>query len=143
MEYVRYTLVHKLFREEQSERAHYSVTSSSTMSKGNVNSYLESFAVTEKSNLLTKSSKPNSVPVNSLSLFIITHIRDPIHLSISSENLIRGNIQGSRCHDVPSGKICEAIHVLESQATRVCGCDYVTIWYFFVAIALSAFPFLF
>ena len=33
---------------------------------------------------LTKSSNPKSVPVNSRSVFIITHICDPIHLSISS-----------------------------------------------------------
>ena len=33
---------------------------------------------------LTKSSNPVKVPVNSRSVFIITHIREPIHLSISS-----------------------------------------------------------
>lgn len=39
-------------------------------------------------NSLTKSSNPRSVPVNSRSLFMITHIRDPIHLSISSAKRI-------------------------------------------------------
>lgn len=37
-----------------------------------------------KTDSLTKSSKPRSLPVNSRSLFMITQIRDPIHLSISS-----------------------------------------------------------
>ena len=38
----------------------------------------------KKKRILTKSSKPVRVPTISLSPFIITHKRDPIHLSISS-----------------------------------------------------------
>src|ERR1700722_10480430 len=40
--------------------------------------------MSETQNVLTKSSKPKSVPVNSRSLFMITQIREPIHLSINS-----------------------------------------------------------
>lgn len=39
----------------------------------------------ERQYWLTKSSNPRSVPVNSRSLFMITHIREPMHLSINSE----------------------------------------------------------
>ena len=34
--------------------------------------------------LLTKSSNPSRVPVNSRSFFITTHMREPMHLSMSS-----------------------------------------------------------
>ena len=64
------------------ECTHYSVTSSRTMSRidtssGETNGF-------NRFNSLTKSSKPRSVPVNSRSLFMITQILDPIHLSMSS-----------------------------------------------------------
>lgn len=49
---------------EQRTEAYYSVTSSSTM--------------------LTYTSNPRNVPTSSLSPFMITHIFDPMHLSISS-----------------------------------------------------------
>jgi hypothetical protein len=41
-------------------------------------------AETRLRDLLTKSSKPSSVPVNSRSFFMTTHMREPMHLSMSS-----------------------------------------------------------
>lgn len=63
---------------------HYSVTSSKTMSIRHKEH--TSVQVREKryDHSLTKSSKPSSVPVNSLSFFMMTHIREPMHLSINS-----------------------------------------------------------
>ena len=47
--------------------------------------------------------------MNSRSLFIITHILDPIHLSISS-SLIQNDIRiKDQWSDIPKGKICEAM----------------------------------
>uniref|UniRef100_A0A6G5AH56 Uncharacterized protein n=1 Tax=Rhipicephalus microplus TaxID=6941 RepID=A0A6G5AH56_RHIMP len=43
-----------------------------------------SYSVTSSSTILTKSSKPRSVPTISLSLFMIMWILEPMHLSISS-----------------------------------------------------------
>lgn len=57
---------------------------------------------------LTKSSKPSSVPVNSRSLFMITHIRDPMHRSISSA-VIFSRIPPIVSANIPRGRICEAI----------------------------------
>jgi hypothetical protein len=53
--------------------------------------------------------------VNSRSLFIITHILDPIHLSISS-SLIENGICRNQWSNVPKGKICEA---MTKQGERV------------------------
>ena len=61
--------------------------------------------------LLTKSSKPSSVPVNSLSFFMMTHMREPMHLSINSEspqtNYSHAIISDAR--NSPSGRIWEAM----------------------------------
>jgi hypothetical protein len=46
--------------------------------------------------------------VNSRSLFIITHILDPIHLSISS-SLIQNEIRINQWSSIPKGKICEVM----------------------------------
>jgi hypothetical protein len=46
--------------------------------------------------------------VNSRSLFIITHILDPIHLSISS-SLIQNEIRIDQWSNIPKGKICETM----------------------------------
>lgn len=46
--------------------------------------------------------------MNSRSLFIITHILDPIHLSISS-SLIQNEIYINQWSNIPKGKICEAM----------------------------------
>jgi hypothetical protein len=62
-------------------RAHYSVTSSRTISvRLSLVHDREGFEL----HSLTKSSNPSKVPVNSRSLFMITHIREPMHLSINS-----------------------------------------------------------
>jgi hypothetical protein len=73
---------------------------------------------------LTKSSKPRSVPVNSRSLFMITHIRDPIHLSISSvvpkaSERTKDDLWAE--DNRPKGSIWDAIvRVLNAQES-VCG----------------------
>ena len=46
--------------------------------------------------------------MNSRSPFIITHIFDPIHLSISS-SLIQNEIRINQWSNIPKGKICEAM----------------------------------
>jgi len=45
-----------------------------------------SYSVTSSRTILTKSSNPSRVPVNSWSFFITTHMREPMHLSMSSGN---------------------------------------------------------
>jgi len=50
-----------------------------------------SYSVTSSRTMLTKSSNPSRVPVNSWSFFITTHMREPMHLSINSVNQHRIN----------------------------------------------------
>lgn len=64
---------------------YYSVTSSRTISRSEV---IKSSALSISRHLLTKSSKPSRTPVNSRSFFMITQIRDPMHLSTSSNALV-------------------------------------------------------
>jgi len=52
-----------------------------------------SYSVTSSRTILTKSSNPRRVPVNSRSFFITTHMREPIHLSMSSRGKIWEAIQ--------------------------------------------------
>lgn len=87
--------------------AHYSVTSSSTMSV-NATDERARHCLRGTEHSLTKSSKPSSVPVNSRSLFMTTHIRDPIHRSINSVGIVQ--FHGvSAIANIPRGRICEAM----------------------------------
>ncbi len=63
-----------------SNYTHYSVTSSRTISETGISRCW----LRNSRHSLTKSSNPNRIPENSRSLFMMTHIRDPMHLSISS-----------------------------------------------------------
>lgn len=77
---------------QKEQRTHYSVTSSKTISKPEtkqkgVNSHYSGKKMKKRwkaGNVLTKSSNPSNVPVNSRSFFMTTQILEPMHLSMSS-----------------------------------------------------------
>jgi len=74
-----------------------------------------SYSITSSRTMLTKSSKPSSVPVNSRSFFMTTHIREPMHLSMSSSGKIWEAIQGAKLLGAKDEAIYKVIGPEESH----------------------------
>ena len=95
-------------------------------------------------NSLTKSSNPNSVPVNSRSFLSTTWIREPIQRSINSTPRNQSaismqfkfvvkmrrsdfpSLSHRDCSPTPNGNICEAIPSLDVVRVQSAICIYLT-----------------